>query len=214
MPTGIARTLGRHFPSSFKALADEHPTVSLLLAGSKRHLMERLVTAQDAPLFRMADHLALGPLPDEVMLRYLRRQARRGGKAMPADAGRHLVALAGPVPNDIQRLAYEAFDVASEQVDVAAVDAGFALAVAHESGLYADRFEGLAAGQRRVLDVLARRPTVEVHSAGFARRVGLATAASVDRALASLEAAELLVRRDGTWSVADPFFAGWLRQGA
>jgi hypothetical protein len=206
--------LGRHFPGLFKALSDEHPAVSLVLAGSKRHLMERLVIAGDAPLFRMADHLALGPLPDAVMLRYLRRQARRGGKTMPADAAAHLVALAGPVPNDIQRLAYEAFDAADEHLDLATVDAGFALAVAHESALYADRFEGLAAGQRRVIDVLARQPTVEVYSADFARRAGLATAASVGRALTSLEAAELAVRRDGTWSVADPFFAGWLRQGA
>jgi uncharacterized protein len=205
--------LGHHFPSLFKALGDEYPAVSLVLAGSKRHLMERLVVAGDAPLFRMADHLALGPLPDDVMLRYLRRQARRGGKVMPADAARHLVALAGPVPNDIQRLAYEAYDGASDQINIAAVDAGFALAVAHESSLYADRFEGLAPGQRRVLDLLARLPTAEVYSAGFARRAGLATAASVDKALASLEAAELVVRRAGTWSVADPFLAGWLRQG-
>lgn len=205
--------LGRHFPSLFKALADEHPSVSLVLAGSKRHLMEALVLASDAPLFRMLDHLALGPLPDDVMLRYLRRQARRGGKPMAADAARHLLSLAGPIPNDIQRLAYEAFDAAPEGVDVPAVDAGFRLAVAHESALYADRFQALAPGQRRVLDVLARSPAAEVYSAGFARRAGLATAASVDRALASLEAAELVVRRGRTWAVADPFLGGWLRQG-
>jgi uncharacterized protein len=205
--------LGRHFPSLFKALADEHPSVSLVLAGSKRHLMEGLVLAPDAPLFRMLDHLALGPLPDDVMLRYLRRQAHRGGKAMPADAAGHLVSLAGPVPNDIQRLAYEAFDAAPGGIDVAAVDTGFALAVAHESALFADRFEGLAPGQRRVLDLLAREPVAEVYSAAFARRAGLATAASVDRALASLEASELAARRAGTWAVADPFLAGWLRQG-
>jgi hypothetical protein len=194
-------------------LADEHPAVSLLLAGSKRHLMERLVIAGDAPLFKMADQLALGPLPDEVMLRYLRRQARRGGRTLLADAAAHLVALSGPVPNDIQRLAYEAFDAASDDgIHIGDVDRGFGLAVAHQSALYADRFEALAPGQRRVLDVLARQPTVEVYAAGFARRAGLATAASVDKALASLEAAELVVRRAGTWSVADPFLAGWLRQ--
>jgi len=205
--------LGRHFPSLFKALADEHPSVSLVLAGSKRHLMERLVLAADAPLFRMLDHLALGPLPDDVMWRYLRRQARRGGKLMPPDAATHLLSLAGPVPNDVQRLAYEAFDAAAASIDVTAVDAGFGQAVAHESALYADRFEGLAPGQRRVLDLLARSPVAEVYSAAFARRAGLATAASVDRALASLEDAELVVRRTGAWAVADPFLAGWLRQG-
>jgi len=48
---------------------------------------------------------------------------------------------------------------------------------------------------------------------GFhARRVSLATATSVRRALDALVADELVVRRDGVYRVVNPFFAAWLRQ--
>ena len=48
---------------------------------------------------------------------------------------------------------------------------------------------------------------------GFhARRVSLATATSVRRALDALVADELVVRRDGVYRVANPFFVAWLRQ--
>jgi len=47
--------LGPHLPSLLKALADEHPQVSLVLAGSRRHLMEELVLNTGAPLYNMAE---------------------------------------------------------------------------------------------------------------------------------------------------------------
>jgi hypothetical protein len=42
--------LSPRLPALLKALSDEHPTVSLVLAGSRRHLMESLVLAKGAPL--------------------------------------------------------------------------------------------------------------------------------------------------------------------
>ncbi len=109
---------GAHLPQLFKALADAHPGVALVLAGSRRHLMERLVIDGRAPLYGMAQKLALGPIPEGVMVRFLVVRAAAGGKEIdPATAG-HIVEVAGPVPNDIQRLAYEAFNLAGHLASV------------------------------------------------------------------------------------------------
>jgi len=54
--------LGPHLPSLLKALADEHPQVSLVLAGSRRHLMEELVLNTGAPLYNMPSASPSGPL--------------------------------------------------------------------------------------------------------------------------------------------------------
>src|SRR5581483_5043850 len=67
--------LGTHLPSLFKALADEHPQVSLVVAGSKKHLMERLVVSRDAPLYGMAEHFALDVVPADVMTAFLEQRA-------------------------------------------------------------------------------------------------------------------------------------------
>ncbi|MCU1600976.1 MAG: hypothetical protein JWO22_1685 [Frankiales bacterium] len=203
--------LGDHLPGLFKALADEHPSVSLVVAGSKKHLMERLVTTRDAPLFGMAEHLALDVLPADVMTAFVVRRSRAGGKDMPKPVADLLVELSGPVPNDVQHLAYEVFDVAGATVTAADVEAGLQRAVQHEAGLHADRFEALSPGQRRVVAQLAVEPTSQPLSASFVRQVRLANSSSVRKALEVLVADELVVQRDGSYRVADPFFAAWLR---
>ena len=113
---------GDYLPGLFKALADAHPRVSLVLAGSKRHLMEELVIHNQAPLFGMAQRLSLGPIPSAEMEAFLRQRAAGAGKPLDDAAATHLLDLAGPVPNDIQHLAFEAFEAAADRIDVPAVD--------------------------------------------------------------------------------------------
>ena len=205
---------GAHLPNLLKALADAHSHVSLVVAGSRRHLMERLVTAQGAPLYGMAQKLSLGPIPDEVMVEFLQARAQTGGKPMSGDAARLVVDLAGPVPNDIQHLAYEAFEVARRRINADAVANGLDQAVAHEASTYAEIFAARPPGQRRVLVALATGSEHSAFSAGFARSVGLAGSNSVKKAIEALEADEIVATRDGRPGVADPFFTAWLRPAA
>lgn len=204
--------LGGHLPDLLKGLADKHPKVSLVLAGSKQHLMERLVIAETAPLYGMAQKISLGPLDEDEMISYLLTRSTTGGKQMSREVARLVLELAGPVPNDIQHLAYEAFEVAGESLDAASVGAGLAQAVAHEAATYSDEYSRRPTGQRSVLTVIAIAHRVdEPASAAFVESVALANASSVRKAIIALREDELLVERSGAWMVADPFFAEWLR---
>lgn len=203
--------LGAHVPNLLKALADAHPRVSLVLAGSKRHLMERLVTIQGAPLYDTAQRLALGPIPDDVMVTYLSSRARAAGKPMDDTVAQLVVHMAGPVPNDIQHLAYEAFELAGGEIDNEAVTAGLAQAVAHEASTYAEAFARRSPGQRRVLVALASDVKRHPFSQDFARSVGLAGSNSVKKAIDALADDEVVAERGDRLAVVDPFFAAWLR---
>ena len=205
--------LADNMPDLLKGLADEHPQVSLVLAGSKRHLMEELVLHQHAPLFGMAQRLALGPIPDAEMQAYLAGRCHAGGKAMDPETAAYIVERVGPVPNDIQHLAYDAFEAAGSVVDHAAVDRGLATAVGHDAMLYAENSGRLSPGQARVLVALAVVPPGEPYSSSFARSVGLASGSSVRKALQPLLDSEDIVERDGRLAVGDPFYAEWLRGG-
>jgi hypothetical protein len=202
---------GASLPDVFKALADAHPRVSLVLAGSRRHLMEELVIREHAPLFGMAQRLSLGPIPDPEMAAYLRDRAMAAGKPLEAGTDAYLLSLARPVPNDIQHLAFEAYEAADRRIDRQAVDLGMARAVAHDNALYAENLARFSPGQARVLAGLAGGSPDEPYSARFARSVGLASGSSVRKALQPLLSNEDVVERDGRLVVADPFFAAWLR---
>jgi len=203
--------LGEHLPGLFKALADAHPQVSLVLAGSHQHLMRRLVADRGAPLFGLAERLTLDVLPGPVMSDFLVRRAGAGGRSLSVQAAEAIIDRAGPVPNDIQHLAYETWAASGRSISVADVEAALARTVEHEASGHADRYGGLAQGQRRVLAALAAAPSDEPYAGSFVRETGLASASSVGRALEALLAAELVVRRGSTYLVADPFFATWLR---
>jgi hypothetical protein len=192
-------------------LADEHPKVSLVLAGSKRHLMERLVNGEGAPLYGMAQKLELGPIPNDVMTRFLCARAAAGGKLMDEVTATVAINEAGPVPNDIQRLAYEAFELADDVVDDAALAAGLEQAVAHEAPIYSEIFGARSPGQRRVLSILATGDHQHVYSSTFAKAAGLAGGNSVKKVIDSLVGDELVALRDQIWKITDPFFAAWLR---
>lgn len=201
-----------HLPFLLKGLSDEHPKVSLVMAGSQRHLMERLVTSEGAPLYGTAERVSLGPIPDDQMSAYLKERAAEGGKLMDDAAAELVLDLAGPVPNDIQHLAFEAFGSAGRRVTSSDVMRGMRLAVERESGLFAERFAPLSPGQARVLVALATGPERPIFTAAFAREAGLSSGQSVKKAIDAMAEDETVVLRSRRWVVSDPFFAMWLRQ--
>lgn len=206
--------LGEHLPGLFKSLADAHPTVSLVLAGSHQHLMDTLTADRGAPLYGVAERFALDVLPAATMTTYLRQRAAAYERDLDTAAATRIVELAGPVPNDIQRLAYETWVVSGPVITPADVEEGMRQAVAHEAAAYADTYGSLPAGQRRVLSTLAAAAegVCEPYAGTFVTAVGLANAASVRRALQALLSSELVVRRDGSYVVLDPFLRAWLQQ--
>jgi AAA+ ATPase superfamily predicted ATPase len=204
--------LGGHLPFLIKGLSDEHPGISLVLAGSQHHLMEHLVVGEGAPLYGMAQRLSLGPIPTEEWLPFLPRRAAAGGKTITDQGTRGILDLAGPVPNDIQHLAFEAFESAADVIGPAEVDEGMRRAVDHDSSLFAEKVSRLSPGQLRVLVALSSGEDDHIFTSAFARRVGLASAQSVRKAIDAMAEEETVVLRDRRWRVGDPFLASWVRR--
>ena len=198
-------------PNAFKGLADSYPQVSLVVAGSRRHMMERLVHVHGAPLYGMTQPISLGPIDPDAMARYLVRRSAAGDKKMPPAIAGTIIGRIGPVPNDIQHLAYETFAVASGPIITDAdVDTGLAQAISLAEATYSVTWHERPVVQRRVLSALAAQPTGEPFGGAFARRTGLATS-SVQRAIEALVNDEWVADDGGLWHLTDPFLARWVQ---
>lgn len=205
--------LGGGLAPALKALGDQYPKVSLVMAGSHQHLMEALVLSRAAPLYNMAERMGLGPIDARVMAAYLVERAGHGGKQMSSGAADRICELAGPVPYDIQRLAYEVFDQSGAEIGEPEVEAGLSAVIQREDPNFVERFARIPLGQRRLLWAIARRRRVErPYAADFAREIGYAGPPGVRRAVEALSADETVALRDRALVVADPFFAEWLRR--
>lgn len=204
-----------NLPGLFKTLTDQELRgVSLVLSGSRRHVMHQLHAGPGAPLLGVGEILTLDPVPESDMIAFLQGRAEAAGKRMTEAAARLLFVRARGVPAYVQRLAFEAFEAASKSIDEAFVKAAVATVLSRERQYFEVIFEDLAPNQRRLLRALASQPTRNVMSRDFLDRAGLRAPSSMQRALDSLEAAEKIELGPDGWQVADPLFALWLARGA
>ncbi len=198
-------------PGLFKSLTDsELKGVSLVLAGSRRHVMHELHAGPGAPLLGVGEILTLDLVPEADMVAFLRERAKGGGKQMSEDAAGLLYARARGVPAYVQRLAYEAFETDAPAIDESAVERAVANVLKRERQYFEVIYEDLAPNQRSLMRALAVAPTRSITSREFLDRSGLRADSSAQRALSALETSEKVELGPDGWQVTDPLFALWL----
>ena len=200
----------------FKALTDEIAEVSLVIAGSKEHMMRELAADSRGPLYGTMHTAQLEPIPAAEMGDYVERRFNVGGKPIMRELADRIIAHAGPVPNDIQHLAYDVFAAVETSRDVTEgdVESGMRAAVEQEAGAFVDTFVAMTGNQRQVLVALASAPTANPQTAAFLARTGYANPSGVRRALDALERTDVVARRAGVWTVVNPFLRRWLADQA
>jgi uncharacterized protein len=208
----IAELGGKGMGGAFKAATDRLTHASLVLSGSHLSVMERLTRTRGAPLYGMGELMVIDVIAEDKMVPYLQRRARAGDKHLSKEAASYLYAQAGAVPNDVQWLAYSAFEAAGDAdvIDNSIIDAGMAAVVGRQASNFAERFETLPPSQQRVLKILADSPTSHVYAKAFLDRAQVANANAVRKAIGVLAELELVRRRAGIYEVASPFLRAWL----
>ena len=198
-------------PNLFKSLTDsELRGVSLVMSGSRRHVMHELYAGPGAPLLGVGEMLTLDLVPEADMTAFLLERTRSGGKDMTNEGAALLFALARGVPAYVQRLAFEAFESVDTVIDEAAVERAVATVLKRERQYFEVIYEDLAPNQRSLVRALAIEPARSITSRDFLDRSGLRADSSAQRALAALETTEKVELGPNGWQVTDPLFALWL----
>jgi len=195
----------------FKDLTDELAGVSLIFAGSKRHLMEEMtLDASSAALYRVGRRVYLDKIERTHFIGYLRERARAGGKHLHDEAGGRIYDHANGIPNDVQLVAFWSFENAEAEIDEAAVAAAVADAVGDQSVEFKRLFDGLAPSQQRLLKAIAEQSPKALTSGWMISHLQVASPRSITEARRVLEEADLIERRDGVWSVQSGLLREWL----
>ncbi len=198
----------------FKSLTDlELRGVSLVLSGSRRHVMHELHSGPGAPLLGVGDLMTLEPVPESDMIAFLQERAKSGGKPMSEAAAQSIFAHARGVPAHVQRLGYEAFEASGRHIDDAAVETGVATVLRRERQYFQVIYEDVVPNQRNLLRALALEPTRNVMTRDFLDRSRIRSFSSIQRSRKALEAAEKVELAPDGWQVSDPLFALWLARG-
>jgi hypothetical protein len=192
------------------------PDVAHVYLGSRQHLLRRVFTDANSPLYNSAKVFPLGPIPRDAFGRFLADRFASTGMSINDDAVRTLLDITHGHPHDTQKLGYftwAAAEAESTPANPDSVELALATAIATDTARYTELWDGLTTNQRRLLEALGRAaPAESVLSEDFRRRHRLGPYATVERALDSLVERGLVEReaRDRAM-LPDVFLVHWLR---
>lgn len=201
-------------PGIFKAMVDELEEVSLVFAGSRRHLMEELTLGPGAPLLGVGQRLNLEPIPKTEMVPFLIERAQAGGKRLSEEVAAYVYGLAHGIPNHVQQIAFWAFAETGRTIGKPAADRAVESILAVSGVDFSESLERLAPAQQRLLRALAREPAKDPYSRRFSGQLEVANPSVTRKALQRLEELELIELGPDGWRVANPFFERWLVAGS
>src|SRR5487761_1073968 len=197
-------------PDLMKDLTDELPRVSLVFAGSKRHLMEAMVSDPDhGALYNVGAKLYLDRIPMPDFVDYLRARAESAGKSLDQGTAERIYDTAADIPDDAKLVAFWAFEHAAASIDEGALNAAVRAAVADQKDEYEELYDGLGLSQQILLKLIAHQPVEHLSGAEVRRDLGVSHN-SARKAGEALQKAELIVRQDGRWVVARGLLKEWL----
>lgn len=198
---------------ALKDVFERHRHVGYVLAGSKRHQIEAMVSRKGRALWKQVDLLAFGPIDPDELAAWIAAHAGRAGVRIPLTEADAVVRYAGPRTRDIVQLARALWDDSARATEAAAGGAAASMErlVREQGAFYEAMWRGLATAQAKVMRALAADPGLQITSAEAARRYGLGPKSTVSSALDALVESEFLVRTEQGYAFDDPFFQRWVQ---
>jgi AAA+ ATPase superfamily predicted ATPase len=197
-----------------KGTLESHRRISYVLAGSEKSLIEQMLDAKKAGLWKVAEILDLQPIPPELFAPWLAERATAGGVALSLEVARQLMAVSGPRTRDVVQLARVLWDMLPDGATATRLDVAHALEVlvTEQSALYLRMWERLESDAHRTLLVLmAHDPHIEPTGTETLRRWPLRPKSTMARIVLQLIDEEHVVREaDGSYRFDDPFFRRWI----
>lgn len=202
--------LDRSLLRLMRAVFQRQPEVSHIYLGSRRHAMERIFNDANEPFWRSTKRVELGLIAPDRFAPFITERFAAGGKRIADTALERLLAITRGHPHATQELCYFTWQGTRTRAGIEDVEAALAAVLRSEDAHFTSVWERASGQQRALLAALAAEPGRPL-AGEYRRRHGLPTASSMQRALQSLEHAELVSRQDGVATISEPFLAEWLR---
>lgn len=210
----IHRLGGEEAEWHLRGVIQHHAHISYVAAGSRTHLIERMM-GRRAAFYKLFDVLYFGPMAPEFLQDWVNEGMTEGG-VEHQDMARWILALAGNRTRDVAQLARKTVQLAREAGRASAdtVRQAFLEIISDESEPLRALWGSYAGNEGRVLRAVAFG-TDALTAAETLRRFGLASSAAASRAAASLVAEGVLVQEGpGSYRFDSPFQRGWVIQHA
>jgi uncharacterized protein len=203
-----------NFPKLLRSVFQAQPEVCHVYLGSKRHVMQDLFNDANEPFWRSAKQMEIGLIPPDLFSPFIVRRFADTNKVLGEGICEQVLDVTRGHPYATQELCYSLWEQTpfDGSADEALLDRAIELVLQSEHAHFSLVWDGLAAGQRALLEALAREPGRPL-AGEYRARHRLAGPSSVQTALRVLVDRELVERESGGgYRVMEPFLVEWLAE--
>lgn len=201
-------------PALMRSVFQAQAEVCHLFLGSRRHLMRKVFTDENEPMYRLAKPMPLDPIDPGEFASYLRDQFTRTGVEVEGEAIAQIFSISGGHPYVTLALAHVAWNLAVTEQATATqrlVDRALNRLLDAEAARYTEVWSRLAPGQRLVVSAIAAGTSSALLSESVRRLYRLGPASSVQNSISRLVEADIIESdHQGGYRIVDPLFRAWL----
>lgn len=214
---GTGRGGGVDAEAQLRAAVQRHDHVGYVFAGSKTGLLTKMTGDASRPFYRIGSRLFLGPIPRSDFDAFLRAGFESGGYQADADAVTAILEHAEDVPYNVQRLAYECWNLLRDgeagRLTSGTVREALDRLVRRDDPFYTQTWNSLVATQQKALMAVVAGDGQGMQSQEVLSAHGLA-AATMQTAVRALVKKGILRYEEARGSVRyrleDPFLGAWV----
>jgi AAA+ ATPase superfamily predicted ATPase len=202
------------FPNLMRAVFQTQPEVAHVYLGSKRHVLDAIFSDRNAPFWRSARRMDIGPIPEPLFAEFVRDRFAVTGRGIDDGAAEHLVSITHGQPYATQELAYFAWELVSQGriAHDAEVESALAAVLRSEHNNLARIWELATRNERLVLLALSAEP-LNLYTEETRNRFGLPAATFVQRAVRALVREDVIEKEpSGRYRISEPFLAEWVNR--
>lgn len=202
-------------PARMRAIFQVQQEVSHVFLGSKRHLMQRVFTDINEPMYKLAKPLPLLPIQAADFTHFIRERFESTGGYVTDEAITRILEITECHPHDTQELCYFTWAIAQAENTLATPDLvarGLKRVLAAEDARYTTLWERLTTNQRLLLQALITSGSDGVYSEAYRRQNHLGASSTVHRSMSQLIADDLVESTPlGRFIVPDVFLRAWVK---
>jgi len=205
---------GDRFERVMRSAIQRHSNVSYVFLGSRYHMLRRMFTEHSRPFYKSALTVLLDKPPFDESAAFVVSRFQSAGVAVSQGLAERLVSRVENIPYYIQQLGFETFCLVSDRDGTTVSESDVDQAYRRLAGLGRDQYEQLmqtfSVAQKKLLVALSNERTREFDE-GYRKRHSLGAPSTVNSAKRKLIEDGHLEQMPTGCTVADPFFAEYLR---
>ena len=203
-----------NLPALMRTGFQHQAEVAPVFLGRGRHLMRRLFTDRNQPMYRMAKPFNLKKIAAADLDKFIRHRFASTNLSLDEGVPGRVLAITDCHPYDTQELCFFLWNLAQTNghtVTPGMVDKAVERVLEAEDARYTTLWDTLSAHRRQVLTALVLYPEGPIFAEAYRFRHELGPAPTVQRALRELVERDVVEHspREG-YSVPDPFLRTWV----